>query len=180
MIISIAVDPYILIPYRNISSGPGGETGVVSLKTAGYLWMKTMVVFMTLCLFFSCTLKAATGVGTSQKGRIIGCICDSATHQPLKMVSVAVYSAGNSILVVGTLTDREGHFSLSMLGPGEYFVEINNPDFEVKQIRQLVISEYSVKVNLGQILLVRLPQRLPKKSVHKLKINNVETGIACK
>ena len=75
----------------------------------------------------------------------------------------------DSILVVGTLTDLEGRFTISMLDSGNYYVEISERNFGKKQIYPLVITENIPKINMGEILLLRLPRKSPKLFSRKAK-----------
>ncbi len=126
--------------------------------------LKILLICALLCLLFPSVGEAGGGVNPSKKGRITGSISDLSTEQPMNMVSVTLYRSEDAGMVVGTMTDKGGNFTISMLDSGDYFVKISNPSFEEKQIQHILITESEEKVNLGKILLVPLPIRASKKT----------------
>jgi 5-hydroxyisourate hydrolase-like protein (transthyretin family) len=128
--------------------------------------MKTIKVRTVLVWFALLMLTAGTSksmiIDVDKKGIITGHVSDFATNQPIGFVSVDVYSAADSAFIVGTLTDNEGQFTISMLDSGKYYVEINERNFEKRNIQSVVISEKTAKVNLGEVSLVSTPRKPSK------------------
>ena len=108
-------------------------------------------------------------IDVDKKGIITGRISDFTTNDPIEFAMVDLFTVQDSILVVGTLTDLEGRFTISMLDSGNYYVEISDRNFGKKQVYPLVISENISKINMGEILLFRLPRKSPKLFSRKAK-----------
>lgn len=106
-------------------------------------------------------------IGVHKKGIITGLVSNFETNQPFAFVSVEVYSAADSALVVGTLTDHEGQFTISMLDSGKYYVEISERNFKKRNIQPVVIGESTAKINLGEISLVSVPRKHSKQFSRK-------------
>ncbi|GAB1452532.1 hypothetical protein MASR2M47_25880 [Draconibacterium sp.] len=104
----------------------------------------------------------STIIAVDKKGTVIGRLSDFTTNEPIEFALIDLFAVKDSTLVVGTLTDNEGKFTISMLDSGNYYIEISERNFEKKQIQSFVISENISKINLGEILLFRLPRKSPK------------------
>ena len=128
------------------------------MKTTAF---KTALVWSVLFLLIAGSSASMT-IDVDKKGIITGRISDFTTNGPIEFVMVDLFTVKDSILVVGTLTDIEGNFSISMLDSGNYYVEINDRDFGKKIIHLVIINENVSKVNLGEILLFRMPHKSAK------------------
>lgn len=128
--------------------------------------MNTITVRITLVLsvFFILTAGNVKSniVDVDKKGLINGRISSFGNSAPIEFVNVDLYDLNDSTLVAGTLTDTEGQFTISMLGAGKYYIEISQNNFEKKLIRPVIIDEYITKVNLGEIMLDRMPRKSHK------------------
>jgi len=101
-------------------------------------------------------------IEVDKKGLITGRVSNFTSNLPIEFVAVDVYNAQDSTLVVGTLTDTEGQFTVSMLDSGKYYVEINQHNFEKNLIYPVIIGENTEKVNLGEIMLFPMPCKQAK------------------
>ncbi|MDP3433407.1 MAG: carboxypeptidase-like regulatory domain-containing protein [Bacteroidota bacterium] len=129
--------------------------------------VRTVLVWLTLLMLTAGSSKSMI-IGVHKKGIITGLVSNFETNQPFAFVSVEVYSATDSALVIGTLTDQEGQFTISMLDSGKYYVEINERNFKKRNIQPVVISESTAKVNLGEISLVSVPRKHSKQFSGKI------------
>lgn len=120
-----------------------------------------MLIWSVLLIFLAGSAYSMI-IDVDKKGIITGRIGDFTTNDPIEFAMVDLFTVQDSILVVGTLTDLEGRFTISMLDSGNYYVEISERNFGKKQIYPLVISENISKINMGEILLLRLPRKSPK------------------
>lgn len=134
------------------------------MKTIAF---KTALVWSVLFLLIAGSSASKT-IDVDKKGIITGRISEFTTNQPIGFASVEVYSATDSALVVGTLTDIEGQFTISMLDSGKYYVRINERNFEKRIIQPLVINEKVSKVNLGEISLLSAPRKPSKQYSRKI------------
>jgi len=122
--------------------------------------IRTMLVLSVLYLLTAGA--SARTINIASKGRILGRVNDFATNLPIEYASVDLYSATDSMLVAGTLSGIEGEFTISMVDKGRYYLEISTPGFAEKLVQQVTIEESAVKINLGEISLIRESRKSPK------------------
>jgi 5-hydroxyisourate hydrolase-like protein (transthyretin family) len=120
--------------------------------------MKTKIVFsgiiMILLLHLFLTIASgAMKIEIGSKGQISGYIRNASLGQPLKNVSVTVYSAADSLMVAGTITNGDGSFVISMLTSGSYILEISYPGFIKRSIPELIVRKEYPGVDMGEIQL---------------------------
>ncbi|MGE0019873.1 MAG: carboxypeptidase-like regulatory domain-containing protein [Draconibacterium sp.] len=96
----------------------------------------------------------AKSVDIANPGKITGRIHHENTTLPLEFVNVALYSATDSTLFAGTLTNQFGEFTFSMLDSGSYYIEITLPGYQKQQLGTLAVSTCGNKINLGEISLM--------------------------
>ena len=65
------------------------------------------------------TAAKATKINVSGEGKISGNICSAKSNLPLKNVAVTLFSAIDSSMVAGTISDNSGKIYLSMLASGK-------------------------------------------------------------
>ena len=109
---------------------------------------------MMVCLIAAAGTGWAAGINVSGQGRISGNIRGATSNSTLEYVSVALFSASDSSMVAGTISDRNGNFYFSMLGNGKYFLEIRESGFENKFISPVNILNDDLKIDLGEIVLI--------------------------
>ncbi len=138
--------------------------------------MKTITIRITLVLsvFFILIAGSAKSkvIDVDKKGLINGRVSEFESNAPIEFVNVDLFDLKDSTLVVGTLTDTEGRFTISMLDSGKYYVEIRQNNFEKKLIQPVIIDEYITKINLGEIMLNRMPRKSPKLFSRTVKSGN--------
>jgi len=122
---------------------------------------RTMLICSVFFMLIAGTSKSMI-IDVDKKGLITGRVSDFTSNQPIEFVTVDLYSANDSMLVVGTLTDLDGQFTIAMLDSGNYYVEINPHNFGKKLIQSVIINESVPKVNLGEILLFLVPRKSSK------------------
>ncbi len=69
----------------------------------------------------------------AQNSGISGHITDETSGEPLEYANIAVYSADDSKLVSGGITDVKGDFKVEKLEAGTYFIKIHFLGYEIKQ-----------------------------------------------
>jgi hypothetical protein len=115
--------------------------------------MKTTAKKILFLLLMASGLRAA-GIDVTGNSKVVGKVSESQTGIALEYVSVTVYKATDSTLVVGTITQKDGTYSIFGLDSGEYFVELSYAGFQKKTIRQLVIGKTAGRTDLGETVLV--------------------------
>ncbi len=127
-----------------------------------------MLVLSVLFMLIAGSAKS-NAIDVDKKGLINGRISDFENNSPLEFVNVDLFDLKDSTLVVGTLTDMEGQFTISMLDSGRYFIQISQNNFEKKLVRPVIIDKDFTKINLGEIMLNRIPRKSPKLFVRTAK-----------
>jgi hypothetical protein len=101
-------------------------------------------------LFLALTLTMCQ-VATAQ---LTGKIVDNEDNYPLEYASVAIYKTLNKKLVVGTVSNKEGSFSLSDIKPGNYYLEASFLGYQIHTIKSIVINKRGEKKDVGIIKLI--------------------------
>ncbi|MFW6019726.1 MAG: TonB-dependent receptor domain-containing protein, partial [Bacteroidales bacterium] len=93
-------------------------------------------------------------------GEVKGVVVDGNNGLPMEFVNVALYKVQDSVLVTGTITKKDGKFSITGLKPGEYYVEVNFIGFLKKRITGITIKRDSKVADLNTIQLSPSNQEL--------------------
>ena len=113
----------------------------------------TILVCTTLLLLLATASKAMSSINISEKGQICGRIVDITTGNPLQSVSIDLYTSDGKKLVVGTLSNNKGIFTLTMLEPGDYLLDISLDGYNSYRIYKVVVKENVLKNEIGDIKL---------------------------
>lgn len=143
--------------------------------------MKTLTTLILVCSAFMLLLttasKATGNIGISEKGQIFGRIIDLATGNPLVSVSVDLYTSAGLKIVVGTLTNNKGEFNLSMLEPGNYYLDISMTGYESFRIKNIVVKTDGGKIDAGEIQLSKVSKKAAR-MIAKMQLPAKEFDIA--
>jgi outer membrane cobalamin receptor len=90
------------------------------------------------------------GEGT-RVGVISGKVAEKGTMDPMEYSTIAIYSAEDSTLVGGTVSDEEGNFKISKLPYGNYYIETNYVGYNKTVIDPVFISADRKFVDLGVV-----------------------------
>ncbi len=85
--------------------------------------------------------------------QLTGEIVDKEDNYPLEYASVAIYKTLNKELVIGTVSNKEGSFSLSDIKPGNYYLEASFLGYQMHTIKSIVIKKKGEKIDVGIIKL---------------------------
>ena len=111
--------------------------------------MKTFTIVILGCtailLVLTSVSKAIGSIGVSEKGRICGRIVDFTTGNPLISASVDLLTSDGLKLVVGTLTNNKGEFTLTMLEPGNYVLDISIDGYNNYRIYNVFVKKNVLK-----------------------------------
>lgn len=118
---------------------------------SGIILSKILVIFLLNAFWTEASGAVKIEVGAA--GRINGFIRNAASDQPLNCAAVTLYSAADSSMVAGTITNSDGSFVISMLKAGSYFLEISKPGFETKHISGLNIRPVLPGIHMGEVRL---------------------------
>ncbi len=83
------------------------------------------------------------------RGIITGKIAESNSLEPMEYSTIAVYSAEDSTLVGGTVSDPEGNFEVIKLPYGHYYIETNFIGYNKKVIESVLLSPENRSHDVG-------------------------------
>ena len=123
------------------------------------------ILLILFLLFMGVNASKAVGINVSASGKISGRICCAQSKSPAEFVSVTLFSVVDSSMVAGTISNSNGSFSFSMLDTGEYFLEIDDANFEKVKIGKLNVQNNNFKIQLDDIEL-NVNERIAKRKRH--------------
>ncbi|MCF8331562.1 MAG: TonB-dependent receptor [Bacteroidales bacterium] len=91
--------------------------------------------------------------GRMARGTIKGQVIDASSGLAMEFVNVVLYTAKDSTILTGTITDRQGLFSISPVKNGMYYIEVNFIGFHKTRLDDIEINRKSPVVDLGKITL---------------------------
>ena len=94
-----------------------------------------------------------SGRSGQTSGSIVGTILEDETGDPIETATVAVWSASDSTLVTGAVSDPSGRFEIEGLRAGSYYLEISFIGFETATIRDIGIDGPNDRADVGAIRL---------------------------
>ena len=119
--------------------------------------MKTLTITVLVCtaimLLLTTASKAMGSISISEKGQICGRIIDNLTGNPLESVTVDLYTSKGEKLMVGTLTNKKGIFTLTMIEPGNYFIDISIDGYYNYRMYNVNVKKEVAKNEVGEIKL---------------------------
>lgn len=109
-----------------------------------------------LVLLFTIALPAVAQQrgGGQPGGTLVGKVIDSASGEPLRVATVSILSASDSVLVTGALTERDGSFSITGMRPGRYYARVSYLGYAPRIIDHVVVTAAPSPIRLGAIALV--------------------------
>lgn len=120
---------------------------------------KTILVCTAFLLLLTTASKAMGSIEITGKGQIRGRVTDLLSGQTLESVSVDLYSKSGPLLVAGTLTNNKGEFTITMIEPGDYYLEISKQGYSGFRMKNIAIRKDGVKTELGEIQLNRISKK---------------------
>jgi len=133
-------------------------------KTLKIMMTKKLLISLAFSMVFL-PLFANPNESNPPKGGISGTIKENSTGTAMEYANVALYSAVDSTLISGTITDVEGNFILPDVGYGDYYLELNFIGFEKKTINDISLSKKQKQTSLGEIVLMPATEILADVSV---------------
>lgn len=105
---------------------------------------------MMFSLFF-CMNALADGIPDG--GQVRGTIFDQNSNEPIEFATIALFSAMDSTLVTGTITDTYGQFTATRIAEGRYYMEVRYVGYEELHYSNLVINNSNPSLDLGKVFL---------------------------
>ena len=91
--------------------------------------------------------------GMRPSTKISGSVQDADTGESIPSASVAVWSARDSSLATGTITDADGAFSIEGLRPGRYYAQVHFVGYLTEEISDVALRPGAWTADLGVIAL---------------------------
>lgn len=91
-----------------------------------------------------------TGMST---GKITGSLFDAQTNQIIEYGNIVLFLTKDSSMTTGTISDKEGKFTLSNLQFGMYYLKASFIGYATKFIDSIRVNPKSLEINLGEIFL---------------------------
>lgn len=116
-----------------------------------YPFLVLILSFLLIAIPASAQRRGPGGGGGLAGGEISGIVVDGATGQPLASATVALWHAKDSTLATGTITERNGSFSIDGLRPGNYYLRITYVGYSPKIIGDVVLRPGSMQIKLEKV-----------------------------
>lgn len=111
-----------------------------------------MVRYLALTLFFLTWNLTAQGQAPQRSlATVTGEVVEEDTREALPSATVAIYSAEDSSLVTGAITDADGRFSLENIRPGSYRLRVSFVGYQPVERADLQITPRSGTVEVGTL-----------------------------
>lgn len=91
--------------------------------------------------------------GERPAGSISGQVFDSSSKQPIEYANIVLFNTTDSAQVTGTVSDKEGQFTIRNVRPGNYYLNVQFIGYEKYTINKIVLSRNQPDVTLETILL---------------------------
>ncbi|MBK7631078.1 MAG: TonB-dependent receptor [Ignavibacteriales bacterium] len=91
--------------------------------------------------------------GNMPTGKIFGSLFDAQTNQIIEYGNIVLYLTKDSSMATGTISDKEGKFTLSNLQFGMYYLKASFIGYATKFIDSIRVNPKSLEINLGEIFL---------------------------
>jgi outer membrane receptor protein involved in Fe transport len=104
-------------------------------------------------LFIITLLFSLNSISQSNSGTVYGTIIDKANEITMEYVTVALYSAKDSIISTGISTDLKGRFSLENIKNGSYYLKVSFVGYQNKVINDISISDEKYIYNIKELKL---------------------------
>jgi len=123
-------------------------------------------------ILFSILLLCSSIFVFAQTAHVKGRIIDSQTHQPIDYASAAIFKAGDSSLVTGTVSNSSGVFELDKLPAGHYRLKIAFIGYQNFIKTDLLLND-GQRIDLGDISLQVATRTLNQVDVKSQQANSI-------
>mgnify|MGYP001820505151 FL=1 len=119
--------------------------------------MRKLYAGMIFSLLFTVNIFAD---GVPDGGQVRGMVFDKDSKEPIGFATIALFSATDSALITGTITDTEGNFHATKIDEGTYYLKVNFLGYEELHFSDIVIDRQSRQLDIGQVYLETSTQLL--------------------
>ena len=134
------------------------------------------IFFTLLLILFSGSLFSSPEIAARKKGTLSGVVFDKLSNTPIEYANISLFSAADSLLIDGGITDVNGGYSLSDVPYGSYYLFANYIGYKKSVINEIEISKETKNIELESIFLVATSEQLESVEITAEK-NSVEYKI---
>ena len=113
------------------------------------------------------------GADMPAEGKVFGYVFEKETKAPIEFANIVIYSKKDSSIVSGSITNKDGFFSIDKLRYGKFFVEINFIGYGKTMINTMMIKPNKKTVDLGNVYLSINAEMLNEVNI-EANVNQVE------
>jgi outer membrane receptor protein involved in Fe transport len=84
-------------------------------------------------------------------GKITGILIDSETNTPVEYGNVILFRSRDSVMVNGTVSNKDGSFTFDKILPGKYHINLSYIGYLTKKISDLTVNPSSWNIDLKEI-----------------------------
>lgn len=111
------------------------------------------LISLNLQLNFAQSAPGNISKNNFSKGKISGALKDAQTGQPIEYGNVVVLRYNDSTMVDGTVSGKEGKFTLDNIPFGKYFLRVSFIGYSTKTLDSIKVNPRNLDLNLGEITL---------------------------
>ncbi|MBC8488115.1 MAG: carboxypeptidase regulatory-like domain-containing protein [Ignavibacteria bacterium] len=115
--------------------------------------MKTIIKTSSILILFLIVFFTNGFTQDNNNGSLTGTVVEKSSDNPLESAVVQVLSSVDSTVIDGTLTDKDGRFSISDVPAGLYTVKISYIGYSTTIENNIEIGKDIKEVNMGTIKL---------------------------
>jgi hypothetical protein len=120
-------------------------------KMKQVLMQKVIIIKFLVVFLFINHVTGNPPEDDSKAARITGIVLDETSGSLMEFANIAVYSKADSALVSGGITNENGHFEITGVDYGEYYLEANFIGFGKASVQDIAITSEEPVVDLGRI-----------------------------
>jgi len=115
-----------------------------------YKTLANWILIFVIIFGFTKTTEAQPG-SRKAGGSIVGTVIEKELQKSVEYAYVILFTATDSSQVTGTVTNEDGHFQLTEIRPGNYYLEIQFMGYQITKIGDIQINRDNRNINLGVI-----------------------------
>lgn len=119
-----------------------------------------ILLLFTVFTFVKLNAQPSPKAEMPKKLKIIGVLIDAEANKPLAYSSVVLYSQKDNELITGAISNEQGDFEISDVGPGKYFIIIRSVGYKDDTISNVIMRPDTPLKDLGKIMIHRASEEL--------------------
>jgi hypothetical protein len=119
-------------------------------------FIAALVLWQAISMSLFAQQPGQGGGGSGMPGisfQVTGKIQDAGTKSPLEYATISIFSAKDSSLATGSITDEKGSFVLEVKKPGQYYLVASFLGYLEQKIGSVTLKPDEPKINMGIVLL---------------------------